>query len=220
MLYLATTSTDRIFWAMRSGLLGAITSPRRGEDHILFESVGWAADNDCFSNAGAFDYDRYMEWLDEFSQPARENCLFIVVPDVVADAEATRERWELYAPKLEQQGLPLAFVAQDGITDDMVPWDQADVLFIGGSTRFKLSRQAVGLLCEAQRRGLRTHVGRVNSKRRVTWCAGARVDTVDGTHLTYGPDKKLPELLRWMESTKHDQSIKEWAMASWLARGR
>lgn len=43
-------------------------------------------------------------------------------------------------PKIRALGVPAALVAQDGLEDmvDRVPWDEFDVLFIGGSTAFKL----------------------------------------------------------------------------------
>src|SRR5579883_1738075 len=72
--------------------------------------------------------------------PHRERCLFAVAPDVVGDAEAT---WELSQPWLDwlrSMGYRAAFVAQDGIERwRHIPWASFDVLFIGGSTEFKLA---------------------------------------------------------------------------------
>ncbi len=41
-------------------------------------------------------------------------------------------------------------------------WHRLDALFVGGSTYFKLGPTAAGLVREAKRRGLWTHMGRVN----------------------------------------------------------
>lgn len=51
----------------------------------------WAADNCAFG--GKFDADRFVTWLDTMT-PWRSTCLFVVVPDVVADSVATLARWQ------------------------------------------------------------------------------------------------------------------------------
>jgi hypothetical protein len=42
-----------------------------------------------------------------------------------------------------------------------VPWDAFDVLFLGGTTDWKLGPAAADLTAEARRRGLVVHMGRV-----------------------------------------------------------
>jgi hypothetical protein len=41
-------------------------------------------------------------------------------------------------------------------------------------------------------------MGRVNSRRRLAYAATIGCDSVDGTHLAYGPDRRLPELIGWL----------------------
>ena len=76
--------------------------------------------------------------------------------------------------------------------------DDFDVLFIGGSTAWKLGPHARQLVGEAKARGKRVHMGRVNSGRRYRYAHAIGCDTVDGTYLTFGPDKNLPAVLAWM----------------------
>jgi hypothetical protein len=43
-------------------------------------------------------------------------------------------------------------------------------------------------------------MGRVNSLRRLRYAHSIGCHSVDGTHLAYGPDRKLPELLGWLRT--------------------
>lgn len=97
-------------------------------------------------------------------------------------------------------GYPAAFVTQDGCTDALVPWGEIDALFVGGSDRWKLSEASWALVAEANRRGLWTHVGRVNSFARLKACASAGARSADGTFLAFGPDTNWPRLTCWLDS--------------------
>lgn len=189
-MYLATASTPQIRHEMADGVLGQLCTPDSGNKVV--DGALWAADNACF--AGRFDADRWLRWLDR--QP-RTNCLFAVAPDVVGDAVATWQRSAPWLPVIRDMGYPAALVAQDGIESLHVEWDAFDVLFIGGSTAWKLSQHAFSVAAEARRRGKHVHVGRVNSFTRYrSWAPFA--DSCDGTYLAFGPDKNLPKLLSWI----------------------
>ena len=118
-----------------------------GRNHL--EKVLWAADNGCFTNPDS-DVDRYIWWLSSLSA-WKENCLFAVAPDVVADAKKTWARSKDARPKIRELGYAAAFVAQDGIDDLKIEWDAFDCLFIGGSTDWKLSTNTFWLCREAVR---------------------------------------------------------------------
>jgi len=141
----------------------------------------WMLDNGAFS-------DNWTEaaWLATLArwQPYAETCIAAVCPDVVGDAAATLARFDVYEPVIRQYGYPVAFVTQDGLTMDAVPWERFDVLFVGGSTEHKLT-QAYPFIWEAKRRGKWVHVGRVNSAKRIAafWMA----DSCDGTTLAIEP---------------------------------
>lgn len=176
---------------MRSGQLGYIDTPAQG--NVRPEGVMWAADNGCFGKGYPGD-DEWLSWLSSMD-PA--GCLFAVAPDVVADAAATWDRSAPMLPKIRAIGFPAALVAQDGIENTVVQWDAFDVLFIGGTTTWKLGRAARHLIREAKRRGKWVHMGRVNSARRYRYAEHVGCDSVDGTFLTFGPDVNLPRLLSW-----------------------
>ena len=193
VLYLANPSSPKVRDAMRQGLLGQICTPNEGRAPL--PGVAWAADNGCFSKNYVGDT-RWLAWL---SALPRAGCLFAVAPDVVADAAATLARSRPWLSRIRALGVPAAFAAQDGAEQPgMVPWDEFDVLFIGGTTEWKLSPYAARLAREAKDRGLKVHMGRVNSGRRKTIADLFECNTVDGTFLAFGPDTNLPRLLTWM----------------------
>lgn len=192
-MYLANASSSMVRDAMRAGLIGQMVTPAEGRKPL--SGVSYAADNGRYGKG----YPGDVQWFAWLNSLPREHCLFAVAPDVVADAEATLRDSLPWLPRIRSLGFPAAFVAQDGLEDIEVPWDEFDVLFIGGTTQWKLSPNAARLAREAKDRGKRVHMGRVNSGRRKAIADLFECDTVDGTFLAFGPDVNLPHLLRWMD---------------------
>lgn len=178
---------------MRDGLLGFIATPVQGNRRP--EGAMWCADNGAYSNR--FNEEKWWAFLQRNAHMADE-CAFATAPDVVGDAMATLERSRPWLSKIRGLGYPVALVAQDGLENLEVPWDEFDVLFIGGSTEWKLSGHARQLVAHAKHRGKWVHCGRVNSRKRLRLMESWGVDSCDGTFLTYGPDKNLPQLLNWL----------------------
>ncbi len=121
------------------------------------------------------------------------NLLFVTVPDVVADAEATARRWSEWAPLMSH--LPLALCVQDGAEDIGIPWAWPNLrcLFMAGSTGFKLSSAMADICREGKRRGLHIHCGRVNTRKRIRYLLGLEfVDTIDGTAFNKWRNTHLP----------------------------
>lgn len=158
----------------------------------------WAADNGCYAQGERFVLASYLDWLRAMT-PAQSNCLFATAPDVVGDAGATWERSRDVLPILRELGYKAALVAQDGMGRMTVEWDSFDVLFVGGTTAWKLSEAAYGLVGQARRRGKWTHMGRCNSLRRLSAAVIGGYDSADGTHVAFGPDRRLPELIGWLD---------------------
>ena len=175
---------------MKQNLLGFIATPAQGQTPD--EGVDWCADNGCFSDK--WKPNKWLDWLQQ--QPTTMR--FAVCPDAVADATKTTLLFEQWQPVMEQLGVPVAYVAQDHVTSNMIPWDNIDTLFIGGTTEWKLSAHSTQLVTEAKQRGLWVHIGRVNSYKRLRWADNIGADSCDGTFLTFGPDINLPKLLRWL----------------------
>lgn len=161
----------------------------------------WAADNGCF--AESWREQHWLNWL--YQSHPRVGCLFAVVPDVVADHEATLDRWGQYRSAVEDAHYPLAFVGQDGATVATTPWSEFDCYFVGGTTEWKMG-EAFGLAEEARRLGKWVHVGRVNSNSRYqAWAPFA--DSCDGTFLAYGPKVNTPRLTAWLDTLEREPSL-------------
>lgn len=180
--------------AMAAGALGQIVTPAAG--NAVGAGFEWVADNAVFADRYPGD-DAYLAWL-ETRLEHQANCRFVVAPDVVGDAAATLARSAPMLPRLRAAGWPVALVLQDGQEHLPMPWDLIDAVFVGGSTEWKLSQAARGLVAEARRRGKWVHMGRVNSLRRLRYAEAIGCDSVDGTYLAFGPDRNLPRLLGWL----------------------
>lgn len=200
--YYANPSTERVRDAMRAGLLGCIATPAQGNK--IPEGVDWVADNGAFSDR--FDEGKWWKFLNDNAHRA-DTCAFAVAPDVVADAAATLERSTPWLPRIRALGYPAAFVAQDGQESLDVPWDNFDVLFVGGSTAWKLGTHAAALVAEAKARGKGVHCGRVNSQVRMRYMTHIGVDSCDGTFLAFGPDTNLPRLLSWLQDAHQQPAL-------------
>lgn len=149
--------------------------------------------------AGGFNADKFRRMLARPElQAAADRCLFVVAPDklvilddgtIVGDAAGTLDQFPAWAGEIRAAGFPVALVAQDGLETmlDAVPWALVDVLFLGGSTEWKLGTGARACVDAARARGKRTHMGRVNSYRRLAIAQAWGVDTADGTFLGFAP---------------------------------
>jgi hypothetical protein len=171
--------------------LGRLVSPRQFSRVVdTDQTMWWAADNDAYSD---WNEDRYLRMLDAIRQTERRRLLFVTAPDVVADWHQTRDLWDWYVDFTE--GLPRAYVIQDGQRPDMMPWEEMAALFVGGSTAYKLSAEAAELVAEAKRRNLWAHMGRVNTRRRIQYAKAIGCDSADGTQASMFTDTHLPWML-------------------------
>lgn len=186
---------------MSAGLLACIVTPKQG--NAIPDGALLCADNGCFGKGYPGD-DAWWAWLQTL--PA-ERVEFAVAPDVVGDAAATLTRSRPWLGKIRSLNIPAAFVAQDGQEALPVPWDEFDVLFIGGSTAWKLGLHAAGLTGQAKARGKRVHMGRVNSLQRLRYAKHIGADSADGTFLTFGPDQNLPKVLGWLRDANTQAAL-------------
>ena len=173
-------------------MIGFLNTPRMR--NLLPKGVTWAADNGCFSAPENYSDAGYLDWL--VQQPVKR-CLFAVCPDVLADHRATVKRSRPLMPLLRKIGYRPAFVAQDGWKSKTTPWDEFDVMFIGGTTGFKLGPVAADAAIEALGHGKKVHMGRVNSFKRLQVAAQLGCASVDGTFLKFAPDINVPRMLHW-----------------------
>ena len=167
----------------------------------------WCADNGCFGKG----WPGARAWLDWLAGNADRvaTCAFATLPDVVGDAKATLSRSLPHADAVRSLGYPVALVAQDGLENLTVPWDEIDALFIGGSTDWKLSEAARTLARTARARDKRVHMGRVNSLRRLRYASAIGCASADGTFITFGPSRNLPIVLGWARDVTEQTWIRE-----------
>lgn len=183
-------------------------TPRMGQTPP--DGMPWAADSGRFASPQDYADETYLAWLSRMV-PYQARCLFATAPDVVGDAaETLAMSAPMYAP-IRALGYKVALVAQDGLEDLPVPWDDFDCLFIGGTTEWKLSEPAYALVAEAKRRGKWTHMGRVNSLRRLRAAHSAGIDSADGTFIKFGPNQNEARMRRWLASLIDEPVI--WATA-------
>ena len=178
--------------------LGVMLSFNAGKQSLRGHSL-FAADNGCFVQSEKYSDEGYLAWLDKLD---RESCLFAAAPDVVGDAEKTRDRSYPMLPKIRDLGFKAAFVIQDGETPDQIRWDELDAIFIGGSTEWKLGPIAADIASEAKKRGKWVHMGRVNSFKRMRLAAAIGCDSVDGTYLAFEPDNRKGKIEEWLQKLK------------------
>lgn len=201
VLYFANASSGKIRDAMADRRLGAILAPGGGSTPP--PNAIMCADNGCFGKGWPGE-EKWWDWLTKLDASRLK---FAVAPDVVGDAAATIARSAPWLPKIRELGIPAAFVAQDGLEDLEVPWDTFDVLFVGGSTAWKIGPAARRIVADAKAHGKWVHMGRVNSHRRLSYAAHIGCDSADGTYLVFGPDVNLPKMLGWLRRLDQEAEL-------------
>jgi hypothetical protein len=247
VIYLANPSTVPVRAEITGYRLGAIITPRQGN---RLPADGWyAIDNGCGPTKNGeppgsrYPGDEaYLTVLQKLAtaegfdpcDPDTHRCLFAVAPDVVADAAATLARSYMLG-WIDYCGFRPAFVAQNGQEHLPLPWDEFQVLFLGGSAEcvpcgyirphterdrercpfcgrrlieWKLGVAARQLVGEARERGKWVHMGRVNSLKRLLYAEAIGCDSADGTYLTNAPDQLLPKVLGWQRAVARQQELR------------
>lgn len=193
-MYLSGCVPKECHYLLDEQVIGFLQTPNIG-NHRKANWV-WAADSGCFNRKTYKGDQRYVKWLRE--QHSKDKCLFATAPDVVGNAESTLRLAQDWLPRIRGLGYPVALVTQDGMTERMVPWDEVDWLFIGGTNAHKLGHEALDLIDAAHERGKKIHVGRVNSDRRFNYFADYGCHTADGTSLGFAPSRELRKLKSWI----------------------
>jgi hypothetical protein len=199
----STVSVSRLAqrWPNR---LGHLLTPANRNSPVALLATGlpWALDNGAYSH---FDPERFRFRLRQVTGLPR--CLFVVCPDVVADATATLALFTEWHDEVAATGQPVALAGQDGAEDLEMPWDQFGAWFIGGSTKWKLSQASADLAGEARRRGKYVHMGRVNSNRRMRAAEAMGCDSVDGSSASMYGDKYIHRYCAFLQQLSHERSL-------------
>jgi hypothetical protein len=189
-------------------LVGYLAGKYEGRIGWLMSPGGWrnpypwlpyAFDNGAFtvfSNGLKWDDDVFYDHVQK-SVGQTHKPMWVAVPDVVGNREATLANWVTHHQRVREYGVKTAFVVQDGMTPDDLPAD-ADVVFVGGSTNWKWQNLKMWTANHP-----RVHVGRVNTERLLWMAHEAGAESCDGTGWFRGDKKQLAGLLRYLEdSTK------------------
>lgn len=175
-------------------LLGHLYSPDGWRTPVPW--LPYALDNGAFGayrSGRPWDASAFVTHL-ERAYAAAIRPLWVVVPDVVANREATIARWSFWSEHIRATyDFPLAFAVQDGMTPGDVPTG-ADVVFVGGSTDWK--RATIATWC---RHFPRVHVARINTGRWLWYCWAHGVESVDGTGWFRGCADQLAELATYLD---------------------
>ena len=198
MIYFGNPSSGAIREAMTAGILGCIISPMQG--NVIPPNAVWCADNGRFGK-GWPGRDPYLRWLSAREHLA-DRCQFVLLPDVPFDMHRSLDYSASYIADVASMGFPVALALQNGAEDMTMPWPDIDAVFLAGDTAWKLSPAAKQLSDQARGLGKWSHMGRVNTWRRLRYAAGIGCDSADGTCFTRGPDKNLERITRWQATDR------------------
>jgi len=126
---------------------------------------------------------------------------WVTVPDALGDAGATISLWDEWAPVVRSFGFRPAFVLQDGLTLDQLRRVDPPAVFVGGSTKYKMSRDATAAVKWARSHGRPAHMGRVNSLARIRHAVLIGCTSVDGSGYSKWPDQKIPKAVLCIRRT-------------------
>lgn len=129
----------------------------------------------AFSNGTNWDEKSYLFWITRWIETNNHRPNWIVVPDVVGSKEATLRSWIKWESRLRKFNIPLAIAVQDGMDKTSIP-STADVIFVGGTTKWKI--ETIPYWAE---NFPRVHVARVNGWDRLWYCYNQRVESIDGS---------------------------------------
>ena len=182
------------YWAgVHPGRVGVLVGPSYWRKLKMRKWMPYALDNDAFiawSQKKEWSAPAWREML-QWAQMTGLDPLWCLVPDVVANREATLANWPRYAPEAAEYGWPLAFAVQDGMTPRDVPSDAA-VVFVGGSDAFKF--RSLPMWCD---HFPRVHVGRVNEVPALQICQRLGVESADGSGW-FKDTRRMAALEAWM----------------------
>lgn len=183
---------------MSNGLLGCMTTPRQG--NVIPAGAWYGCDNGKYGKGWPGGV-AWLGWLKAtIDRYGPERCLWAVAPDVPFDASGTLAEGLQWFKYIRALGVPVAFAAQNGSeAPGMIPWDDIDVVFLAGDTAWKIGEHAAEVAHQATSRGLKVHMGRVNSERRFRIAMAYGCATSDGTFIAFGPDINLGRVVNgWM----------------------
>lgn len=182
------------YWAgIYPGRVGVLVGPSYWRKLKMRKWMPYALDNDAyiaFSQKKEWSAPAWREML-QWAMMTGFKPIWCLVPDVVANRQATLDNWKIYALEASKYGWSLAFAVQDGMTPKDVP-NEADVVFVGGTDAFKFRSLPIWV-----EHFQRVHVGRVNSIRDLEICDRLGAESVDGSGW-FRDTSRMAALELWM----------------------
>ncbi len=205
MINFCQTSADWVhkYHGLHAVHAGLLRTPHSGHlvEKALELGMPWAMDNGCFTPAPkagkkkpkiskereqyGYEPSKIIGMMRRFQ--GFPDCKFMVAPDVVCDHESTLLLFRAWLGTIQRFGFPVAFVLQNGVSVETVPWGSIAAIFIGGDTAFKYSDTVREIVKEAKRRGIWVHMGRVNTFERIRYAKSIGCDSADGTSTCIAP---------------------------------
>lgn len=188
--------------------LGFLINPAQQYATIRLQALDLCigVDNAAFSGFNEKKYRNMLSRLEFFKQ----KILFVTAPDVVGNHIDTLKLFNSWYKEL--QHLPIAFVLQDGVSIQEIPFNNIDALFVGGSTEFKLSAYVQDIMLLGKSKNKYIHVGRVNSIKREALFLPYGMDSFDGTTVLFSPEIKIPKtIMRLKDYEKEGKNAKSYS---------
>lgn len=179
--YASRTGTRRNLDALRAAgwrLMVSATGVLRTEGFpYALDNGAWTA----HAKGLPFDRDAFRRALVQLGAGAD----FVVLPDKVAGGFDSLDLSAAWLPVVADVTTRIYLPVQNGVVESDVEWfaDKVAGIFVGGTTDWKL-RTMPRWGAWARSRGLRCHVGRVNTRRRIVACQLAGADSFDGSSVT------------------------------------
>ena len=178
--YASRTGTRKNLEALKEHnwrLLVTPQSPRTEGMPYAIDNGAWS----CHQRGCGFDRRLFLRLVDILGDRAD----WIVLPDIVAGGLGSLELSLEWLDRLKSRETLLLLAVQDGMRrEHVMPFLSKRVgLFVGGTTEWKLNSLPTwaGL---AHQLGIYIHVARVNTARRIRYCSGFQVHSIDGTSAT------------------------------------
>lgn len=181
-IYMSSTPSIRDEYMEAFGIIESLASSGH-RPNVLDKGFLWCLDNGVYT--GKFTHDKLVSRLEK-CLPWKDTCTFVASPDVLYNPQETHKNFFIYYKLIkETYGYPIAYILQDGFMEKDLPYDLVDVFFVGGSTKFKLSRHVLNFINYCNKINKKIHIGRVNSIKRLKHFKYA--NSWDGTHLNFQP---------------------------------
>lgn len=149
-------------------------------DYMTPHEFPYFVDNGAFTSD--FDPGEWLAALDALPDKMPYAPDFVVLPDVLNDAQKTLARHREFIPELRDRHLQPAPVLQPGLSVEtqIGLYDRLNVnfLFVGGECRWQRTH-GTEIIERAHNHGINVHVGNPGGKDAVVWWAREGVDSVD-----------------------------------------